>query len=264
MLATAIDLNGMAAVVTVSQPAGRSSLVHASAMPKIGKSSLERIAKWLVWSELDLRPFYRLAAGHPVMGPVAAALNGLKPLRPATLFEMAIIAITEQQLSLAAAFHIRTRLVRRFGAQMGSLWRFPSAERLADASLQELGSCGLSRRKAEYVQELARWVKRGILDFEALKHQGDDRIRQELLAARGFGEWSVEYMLARGFGRADALPSGDVGLRRVLGHYFGGGRRLSAAELEGALASFRPFRGLAAYYLAVHWRLCRAPEGMPS
>lgn len=263
VLSTAIELDGNWVAVTISQSAQRLSLVHASAIPSVDKRSLQQIAKWLVWSELDLRPFYRLAAGHPTIGPVVSSLNGLKPLRPATLFEMAIIAITEQQLSLAAAFHIRARLVGRFGARLGELWRFPSAERLAGASLQELSSCGLSRRKAEYVKGLAERVTHGLLDFDVLKQQSDDRIREQLLAARGFGEWSVEYMLARGFGRADALPSSDVGLRRVVGHYFGRGRRLSPRQLERALAPFKPFRGLAAYYLAVHWRLRRSVERTP-
>jgi DNA-3-methyladenine glycosylase II len=170
---------------------------------------------------------------------------------------MGIVAITEQQLSLAAAFYIRNRLVNRFGAGPIGQSRFPSAESLAAASLEALQSCGLSRRKAEYVKKLASSVIQGVLDVDALKLKCDDRIREELLAIRGFGEWSVDYMLSRGFGRADALPAGDVGLQRVLGNYFTDGRRLTAAQLKSKLAPFKPFRGLAAYYLAVHWRLCR-------
>ena len=262
ILATAVELDGIPTAITISQPAGRTTIVKASAMPPIGKTALERIVKWLVWAELDLSSFYRLASGDAVLGPVIADLHGLKPLRPASLFEMAIIAITEQQLSLAAAFRIRMRLVERFGFQQEALRRFPSAETLAAASIQDLQRCGLSRRKAEYVKELAQRVAGGILDFDALLHQNDARIRDALLTLRGFGEWSVEYILARGFGRADALPSGDVGLQRVLGHYFARGRRLTAAELERMLAPFRPFRSIAAYYLAVHWRLRPTGAGL--
>src|SRR5205807_7824511 len=80
-----------------------------------GERLLGETAQWLVSADLDLGPFYRIVEPHPIMGPIAKALRGLKPLRPLTLFEMAIIAITEQQLSLAAAFHIRTRLIERFG-----------------------------------------------------------------------------------------------------------------------------------------------------
>jgi DNA-3-methyladenine glycosylase II len=260
VLTTAIALDGQLAAVTISQPSRPSSVVHASAIPRIETRRLERITKWLVWSELDLRPFYQLSTDHPTMGPVVSSLTGLKPLRPATLFEMAIIAITEQQLSLAAAFDIRGRLVSRFGVRLGSLWRFPSAERLAAASVRDLASCGLSRRKAEYVRELAERVIQGVVDFDTLKQQSDDRIRKQLLAVHGFGEWSVEYMLARGFGRADALPSTDIGLRRVVGHYLGRRGHLTPAQLERGLAPFKPFRALAAYYLAVHWRLRRSTE----
>jgi DNA-3-methyladenine glycosylase II len=220
--------------------------------------------RWLTSAELDVRPFYASVAAHPVMADLVRALHGLKPLRPATLFEMAVIAITEQQLSLAAAFHIRSRLVRRFGKPLGDLWVFPSPERLAAASLGELRKCGLSLRKAEYVKGLGRRIAESGLDFETLGEETDERIRDTILSHRGFGEWSVQYILSRGFGRPDSLPSGDTGLRRVVGHYFGGGHRLTAGELEDALAPFKPFRGLAAFYLAVHWRLRRGAKPAPT
>jgi DNA-3-methyladenine glycosylase II len=259
-----VDVGGRPAIVTIRQTSEKSSHVHASAAPAIEKARLQQIAKWLITSELDLRPFYELVAAHPVMGPVAASLRGLKPLRPPTLFEMSIIAITEQQLSLAAAFHIRARLVSRFGTQIDGLWIFPSPERLAAASLGELSKCGLSLRKAEYVKGLAGRITHGLLDFNALKQQGEARIREELLATRGFGDWSVQYILARGFGRSDALPSQDVGLRRVVGHYLARGQRLTPSGLERALTPFKPFRSLAAYYLSVHWRLRRSAEREPA
>jgi 3-methyladenine DNA glycosylase/8-oxoguanine DNA glycosylase len=198
VLTEALDVGSIFAVVTVSQALRRLSSVHASSTPEIDEASLKEITKWLVWSDLDLRPFYRLAKDHSTMRPVVSSLAGLKPLRPATLFEMGIVAITEQQLSLAAAFHIRNRLVSRFGAGPVGQSRFPSAESLAAASLEVLQSCGLSRRKAEYVKKLASSVIQGALDFDALKLKCDDRIREELLAIRGFGEWSVDYMLSRG------------------------------------------------------------------
>ena len=67
-----------------------------------------------------LRQFYGLfiTSCH---GPTYKSLEGLKPLRPSSLFEMVVIAITEQQVSLAAAFYIRGRLVARFGEPFGTL-----------------------------------------------------------------------------------------------------------------------------------------------
>jgi DNA-3-methyladenine glycosylase II len=263
ILRTPVRVEGSAAIVEVSQSLLAPGLIHASSTPALQRDRLRAIVKWLISADLDLRPFYALVASHPVMGSVVLSLIGLKPLRPATLFEMAVIAITEQQLSLAAAFQIRARLVRRFGASLGDLWVFPSPERLAAASLQDLRACGLSRRKAEYVKGLARRIMNGALDLETLQRESDQQIRDALASNRGVGEWSVQYILGRGFGRPDCLPSGDIGLRRVVGHYVAGGRRLTAVELEQAVAPFKPFRGLAAFYLAVHWRLRRSARPRP-
>jgi DNA-3-methyladenine glycosylase II len=213
------------------------------------------MARWLVSAELDLRRFYRIVAPHPIMGVIAKSLRGLKPLRPISLFEMAIIAITEQQLSLAAAFHIRGRLIKRFGAPLEGYWIFPTPAALSEASLGDLRACGLSRRKAEYISGIAESVAKGRLDFDALKRETDTEVHAHLRGHRGFGEWSAKYFLMRGLGRMDCLPSSDVSLRRVVGKYFARGHYLSAEQLEQALSPFTPFRGLAAFYLSVAARV---------
>jgi PAS domain S-box-containing protein len=118
-------------------------------------AKLHEIAAWLVSADLDLRLFYGHSRSHPVMDPVVDSLFGLKPLRPALLFEMLVIAITEQQLSLAAAFHIGHRLVERFGTRIDGIWVFPTATALAAVPPAALKACGLSARKAEYVTALA-------------------------------------------------------------------------------------------------------------
>lgn len=241
-------------VIEIRQSGAPSGFLHVASSAALPRDRLRRMAKWLVCADLDLRPFYELGRHSPLMLGVINSLIGVKPMRPPTLFEMAIIAITEQQLSLAAAFHIRARLVQSFGTPLGGSWIFPTAERLADASLQTLCTCGLSRRKAEYIKDLSNAVRAGTLDIEALRSASDQRVREALMGRPGFGQWSVDYILSRGLVRPDSLPSGDAGLQRVVGHYFSG-QRLTAEELEHALAPFEPYRGLAAYYLAVHWRL---------
>jgi len=259
-----VEIDGETAIIEVCQSSAPSGVLHAKSTPPSPDAKMRAIARWLVSAELDLRPFYALAERHAIVGAAVQSLHGLKPLRPATLFEMAVVAITEQQLSLAAAFHIRARLVGRFGAPFGDLVAFPSAKKLAEASLRDLCACGLSQRKAEYVRDLALRTSKGGLSFEALRHASDEQIRAALIGGRGFGEWSADYILGRGFGRQDSLPAADTGLRRVVGRYFAGGRSLTPAELAEALAPFKPFRGLAAYYLAVHWRLRQARRGFTS
>lgn len=253
-LRAAMYFEGKPAIVEIRQ-SGRQ--IDAVGPASLGEAALREIAARLVNAALDLRPFYALCADHAVLASVAASLHGLKPLRPASLFEMLVIAITEQQLSLAAAFHIRQRLVERFGQRLSGVLIFPPPARLVAAPIAELKACGLSERKAEYIQTLAGEIAAGRLDLAALDMLSDAAAREALARHRGLGEWSIEYFLARGLGRPDSLPATDVGLRRVVGRYLSHGARLSADELKRALAPFTPYRSLAAYYLAVHSRLFR-------
>jgi DNA-3-methyladenine glycosylase II len=243
------------AILEIRQIERSPPVIEAFSTIAVQDRRLQKHVEWLVSSDLDLRQFYELVHHHPVMGPVTRSLKGLKPLRPLSLFEMVVIAITEQQLSLAAAFYIRGRLVARFGEPFGTLWIFPAPETLAKAPLGELMRCGLSARKAKYIKDLSQRVADGMFDLDVLKQKGDEQIYASLLNQRVLGVWSAQYILVRGFGRHDRLPSDDVSLRRVVGDFLSHGRNLSATELVEVLLPFAPFRGLAAFYLSVAARL---------
>jgi len=51
---------------------------------------------------------------------------------------MAVVAITEQQISLAAAYRIRSRLVERFGVPIEKQWVFPEPEILVSIEIRYL------------------------------------------------------------------------------------------------------------------------------
>jgi DNA-3-methyladenine glycosylase II len=263
VLRVATTISGRPAIIKVRQMSKIPAAIEASSTIPLDERLLSEMAQWLVSADLDLGPFYRIVEPHPILGPIANSLRGLKPLRPLSLFEMAIIAITEQQLSLAAAFHIRTRLIERFGTPVGAYWVFPTPAQLAESSVQDLLACGLSRRKAEYVLGFAARTANGALDLGALKRKSDADVRACLMSNRGFGNWSAQYVLERGLGRPDCLASDDIGLRRVVGKYLACGRRLTPEELEQALLPFTPFRGLAAYYLAVDARYRHNADASP-
>jgi DNA-3-methyladenine glycosylase II len=220
----------------------------------VGSSSgtldrLREVAAWVLFAELDLEPFYALLRAHPRLAPLTVRLRGLKPMRPASLFQMAVIAITEQQISLAAAYHIRSRMIERFGDRVEDLWAFPTPERLAQAPMEELLACGLSHGKAKYIHDLALKIVEGSLDLDVLKQMPDDEAHSWIVRLRGFGRWSAEYILVRGLGRPDCVPADDLGIRSVAGAALGDGSRMTAEEVREALQPFAPYRGLAAFYL---------------
>jgi DNA-3-methyladenine glycosylase II len=217
--------------------------------------SVESMAARLVNADLDLRPFYDLASDHPVMGPLSRELHGLKAFRPSTLFEMLVIAVIEQQISLIAAYRIRERLVQRFGDAVDGLTAFPTPASLAEAPLEALMECGVSRRKAEYIGGLAELLETGTIDIESWARFSDDDVREAVTAIRGFGRWSADYLLVRGLGRADVAPADDLGIQTLLGKIFGDGRRLTPDEVRRVLEPFTPFRGLTVFYIMAGSRL---------
>lgn len=206
-------------------------------------------------ADLRLEPFYRRARKDKTLHPVVNALIGLKPFRPPDIFQMLATAVTEQQISMAAARNIRDRLVSAYGTRTGRVTAFPRPRDIASLSVQDLRGCGLSQRKAEYLIGLAGKMESGELDPAAWEEMGDGELIRLLKGYRGIGEWTAEYVLLRGLGRPDVIPASDLGIRRVLGRYLADGRDLSEGEVRRALEAWSPWRGLLAFYLLAHYRM---------
>src|SRR5213076_1277501 len=104
----------------------------------------EPVVRAVLGLAFDLEPFYAWAADDEVLAVLVPRLAGFRPSLSPDPFEMLVGAITSQQVSLFAALAIRNRLVERFGKQVGRVWAFPTRERLAAASEEELFSLGFS------------------------------------------------------------------------------------------------------------------------
>jgi DNA-3-methyladenine glycosylase II len=211
----------------------------------------EPVARKLLGLEFDLDGFAEFAPGDPVLGPIAARLSGLRPPLAPDPFESLVTSITAQQVSLFAAFAIRNRLIERFGEPAEHAYAFPTAERLASASEEEIVAVGFSRRKAEYVLALARVP----LDWNELAALPDDEVKARVTAQRGLGEWTADWFLARHLARPRAWPAGDLGLRKAASAFYGDGRDLSTEEVRAIGARFDPFQNLSAHYLLVGLRM---------
>ena len=257
VLRVAVRIHGEPTVLEFRQRHRAPPVIEVHTDCNKGVTEVRRIAKWLICADLDLQPFYRVALSHPVLALIVEELHGLKPMRPASLFEMLVIAVTEQQISMAAAYRIRHRIVESFGDEVDDLWAFPTYERLAETPISELIKCGLSQRKAEYVGRLAYRVSRGLLDLERLPTLSDEEVFNILFQERGIGPWSADYLLIRGLSRPDRVPVDDLGIRAIAGRYLGSGQRLTAQGVMRKLSSFKPYRGLAAFYLLAYARLSK-------
>lgn len=161
-------------------------------------------------------------------------------------FECAVRAVLGQQVSVAAGRTLAARLVKRIGPSIsggsdGLTHLFPSPAGVAAA---DLGGLGITTARISALQALGRAVCDGRLDLTAPV----DDVTAALTALPGFGAWTAEYVALRALGDPDALPAGDLVLRRVAGC---AGAPLTMRELSERAEAWRPWRSYAVLHL---WR----------
>jgi DNA-3-methyladenine glycosylase II len=222
-------------------------------------SSLRERVRWQFHLDAPLQGFYRRARKRLVFRSILKNLYGVKPLRPSTLFEMAAIAISEQQLSYLVAVKMRSRLVDVLGKKMvveGKEYRsFPTPQALAECTVSDLRALSFSTRKAEYIIDLSRKVAAGSFAIEALRDRPNEEIMDALTSLRGFGRWSAEYFLARGLGRSEVVAGDDLGVQTLVGKHLGPGHRVTEKECREIMEEWGPYKRWVVFYLFLASRL---------
>jgi DNA-3-methyladenine glycosylase II len=202
--------------------------------------AIDPVVRKLLGLELDLTPFIAFAQPDPVLAEAVRCFPGFRPPLAPDPFEALVSSITAQQVSLQSAFAVRSRFVERFGVPTEHVVAFPTRDRVARATEEELTALGFSRRKAEYVLGIAR----AELDFEELATLPDDEVKARLTGLRGLGEWSADWFLARHLARPEAWPAGDLGLRKAVLAFYP-----DVTDVRAAGVRFHPFQNLSAHYL---------------
>ena len=207
--------------------------------------------RWLLGMEQDLAPFYQLAESDSALAWLAKEFRGLHLPRAATLFEALLSAILGQQISAKVAHGMRVRLIQKYGVSIEfdgvAHYAFPSPEAILASSPEELRALKLTQRKAEYVYGIAEEAaKEGWAELYDLP---DDQFVARLTALRGVGHWTAQWALVRGLARPDALPLGDLALRRGVSRLFLGGEPVSDAKVDRLAERWRPWRSYVTAYL---------------
>jgi len=184
-------------------------------------------------------------AAHPELARGGEGLRIPLTLDP---FEALVWAILGQQVNLAFAYALRRDLIRLAGLPAAhGLIAHPDAKHLAGLTPEALQVLRFSRRKAEYVIGAAAAVAGGSLRLDRLPTATG--AARALLALRGCGTWTVQYVLMRGLGFADCVPLGDAGLTLALQRTFGLEERPDADATARLMAPFAPHRSLATFHL---------------
>jgi len=165
-------------------------------------------------------------------------------------FETAVRGILGQQISVKGATTIAGRVASRWGtrlprrlAQCESLVRvFPTARRLVEAELEEVG---IIRTRANTIRGLAR----AVLDDPTLLQPGEGLLEdvERWVRLPGIGPWTAHYVAMRVLREPDALPAADLVLRKAISKPDEKPR--TSREVEKTLEYYRPYRAYAAIRL---------------
>ncbi len=210
--------------------------------------------------KLDLKTFYLNIKNDETMLKLTQKLRGLKSPTTPTVFEALVDSIIEQQISLKVAHSLQRNLIKTFGDILKIddkvYYAFPTSEKMASATIEQIRECGLSYKKAEYIRDISKMITDGILDLEKFKGYDDiDEIIDELRKIRGIGVWTAELTMLRGMQKFDAIPADDLGLRRVISHYYCNDRKISGEQVRRIAQNWGKWKGLAAFYLIIAERL---------
>jgi DNA-3-methyladenine glycosylase II len=184
-----------------------------------------------------------LAAADPVMAGLIARYPDCVLGNRGDPFQTLARAIVGQQISVKAADSI--------WARFATLAETVAPERIAALELDALAACGLSRRKAEYLRDLAGHFADGRVEPARWKKMEDEAVIAELVDVRGIGRWTAEMFLIFNLRRPDVWPLDDIGLQKAVALHYLAGERPTPKILRQHGERHAPWRTVATWYL---WR----------
>ena len=187
-----------------------------------------------------------LSAADPVLGQLIANGRDIHPRPHEDLYLALLRAIVSQQISTKAAAAIWKRFQSLFPPE-----GYPEPREVLALGEDELRAVGLSRQKAGYIQAIAEYNERGLLDYEHLTSLSEEAFTQHLTAIRGVGRWTAQMLQMFALDQPDVFSEGDLGVQNAMRKLYGleeTGRALQKRMLVIAEA-WRPYRSLACKYL---------------
>jgi len=206
-------------------------------------AAVERVRRLL---DADCDPVAVDAAlgADPVLAPLVAATPGLRLPGQVDGPETAVRTVIGQQVSVTGARTVTGRVVAAHGRRVetgepGLTHLFPTAAALAAADPETLP---MPRARGRALVGLAR----AVADGDVALDRGADRadVRASMLALKGIGPWTADYVAMRVLADPDAFLPTDLGVRAVLGRL-----GLEGEEAVRRVEAWRPWRSYALMHL---------------
>jgi AraC family transcriptional regulator of adaptative response / DNA-3-methyladenine glycosylase II len=200
-------------------------------------------ARRLLGLDVDWSEARAALGGDALLGPLVAARPELRVPGTVDATELAVRAVVNQQVSLAAAATVLGRLAEAHGdvVRHWPLRLFPSADRLAAVDPETLP---MPRARARALVAMCAAIAAG--DLELRFGADPAEARAALLAMPGIGDWTASYIALRVLGDPDAFLPTDLGIKRALGAL---GCATDRRAVVALAERWRPWRSYAAQVL---------------
>jgi DNA-3-methyladenine glycosylase II len=209
----------------------------------------------MLGATVDLKSFEYRVADDPAVWDMVVRYLGVKPTRFPTEFEALISAVACQDMKFDkfdVAIQLLNRLSERFGLAFDDgvsvMHAFPRPEDLMGASEAELRQMGYSADKARIIMGLSVDVLKGKINLALLELMDNGEVAEYLSVIPGLSRWAVEYIMIRGYGRLDVLPS-DERVANSLKTILNLKELPKYNELKVLSAAWHPFEGFIYFHL---------------
>ncbi|MGB1390446.1 MAG: DNA-3-methyladenine glycosylase family protein [Paracoccaceae bacterium] len=190
-----------------------------------------------------------LAARDPRLAAALAETGPLPLRRRPDGFAQLLSAIVSQQVSVAAANAIWTRM-----KDAG----LTGPRKIKWATDDDLRAAGLSRQKIRYARALAD----ARIDYAVLRSAPTDQVLATLVEVPGIGIWTAEIYAMFSLGRADVFAPGDLALQEAARILFDLPDRPKDRALRQMAEDWSPWRSVAARLLWAYYRVAKDREGI--
>lgn len=160
-------------------------------------------------------------------------------------FTLLIRCVISQQISTKAARSIFDRLATLAGGPP------ISPLTLAALSDDQIAACGISGPKRRTLRAMTAHFDANPTILPGIIERDNDTIREQLVAIKGIGPWSVDMFLIFAIARPDVLPVTDFGVKAGVKKLFNLPDYPTPAEMQTIAKPWQPYRSIASWYV---WR----------
>jgi len=209
------------------------------------------------WFDLDrdLSGFYSLLCSFPQTDKFPKKYFGLRLMGIVDLFEALCWCVIGQQINLTFAHKIKTRLVHKYGDTIldGDMtyYCFPSPETLLKADRETLVGMQFSKQKINYIYNISDAFCSGELNRNKLLQLNKSEQMDKLLAIKGIGPWTANYVSMKSLRDMTCIAYGDTGLSSSLHKHFATEKKPDKASIDKI---FKPFAGWESYLNFYLWK----------